>query len=300
MRGYGRWMAVAGVLAAGVVAGSPVAAAAPGDPGKQPDGSISPAGSNDWGCAPSRAHPRPVVLVHGTWDNQNAWDVLAPQLRASGYCVFSLNYGRDTSSVLGAVPGMYATGDIRASARELGGFVDRVRAATGAQRVDLIGHSQGAVMIRQYLRFAGGAAAVGTVVSLAGTNHGTSKGPLLDAVLRDDVTGPVAEATMARAVGMAAVQQMTGSEFLRTLNAGGDTDPGISYTVIASLVDDASKPPQATFLQAGPGATVDNVLVQDLCPADAYLHADLPKSPTVAFIVQRALDPAYAGNPCPS
>ncbi|MGX1770669.1 esterase/lipase family protein [Nocardia brasiliensis] len=264
--------------------------------GKDPDGSIPPAGSDDWSCLPTRAHPRPVVLVHGTWGNQNDWDVLAPRLKAEGYCVFSLNYGRDTSSVLGALPGMYATGDIPTSAGELAAFVDRVRAATGTAQVDLVGHSQGALVSRQYVRFGGGADKVAHLVSLAGTNHGsTMRGvatqlPPGVAAAFPTVLTPVA--------GIAAAQQLVGSDFLRTLNADGDTEPGIDYTVIASTRDDASTPPEATFLQAGPGATVDNVWVQDFCPTDAFDHGTLPQSPTVGYLVERALDRGHTGVAC--
>ncbi|WP_433722316.1 esterase/lipase family protein [Nocardia sp. CA-129566] len=236
------------------------------------------------------------MLIHGTWDNQNAWDVLAPRLKSAGYCVFSLNYGRDTSSVRGAIPGQYATGDIRASTVEIAAFVEQVRAATGAAKVALVGHSQGAVVARQYVRFAGGADKVGHLITLVGTNHGMSVWGLLDTHVQ---TPQSPEWLAAPLMGVAFVQQLAGSEFLRELNADGDTVPGIAYTAIASRLDNASTPPEATFLQAGPGATVDNVMVQDLCPTDPYQHETLPQSPTVAYIIERALDPGFDGNPCP-
>ncbi|MFI9505284.1 esterase/lipase family protein [Nocardia sp. NPDC052566] len=271
------------VILAGLLFGLPDAAAIPGIPGLgRPDGSQSPQGTNQWDCAPTESHPRPVVLVHGTWDNQNAWDVFAPRLKAEGYCVFSLNYGKDGSSPYGAVPGVYATGDITKSAVELGAFVDRVRTATGAAQVDLVGHSQGALVARQYLRFAGGAdGKVARLVSIAGSNHGT--------FAQLSGSGPLAADLISRAVGVAAAQQMVGSEFLRTLNAAGDTDPGIRYTAIASTRDDASQPPSATFLTAGPGASVANVWVQDVDPDDSAGHADLPNSPAVATLTKQAL-----------
>ncbi|WP_432421546.1 esterase/lipase family protein, partial [Nocardia brasiliensis] len=155
---------VCGLCAAG--AQTAPALAAPGGSGsavlgKDPDGSIPPAGSDDWSCLPTRAHPRPVVLVHGTWGNQNDWDVLAPRLKAEGYCAFSLNYGRDASSVLGALPGMYATGDIPTSADELAAFVDRVRAAPRAGRVGPGGDSQGARGYREFVGLGGGGGQMG-------------------------------------------------------------------------------------------------------------------------------------------
>ncbi|WP_433659137.1 esterase/lipase family protein [Nocardia sp. CA-128927] len=266
--------------------------------GKNPDGSVPPEGSDDWTCQPTAAHPRPVVLVHGTWGNQNDWNVLAPQLKAEGYCVFSLNYGRDTASVLGALSGMYGVGDIHTSAAELAAFVDRVRAATHSTKVDLVGHSQGALMSRQYLRFAGGADKVDHLISLAGTNHGSSMRGVAGRLPSGSATSAFS-AGLTEIAGIAAAQQLVGSDFLRDINAAGDTDPGITYTVIASTHDDASTPPEATFLQAGPGATVDNVWVQDFCPTDTFEHGVLPQSPTVAYIIKKALDPAYTGTACP-
>lgn len=52
-------------------------------------------GWNDYSCKPSAAHPRPVVLVHGTLGNSvDNWLGLAPYLKVRGYCVFSLDYGQ--------------------------------------------------------------------------------------------------------------------------------------------------------------------------------------------------------------
>src|SRR5207302_6408582 len=106
----------------------------------------SPPGANNWACQPSTAHPYPVILVHGTFgDMSDSWQALSPLLYDNGYCVFALNYGSYNGS--GTV-GIYATGDIARSARQLSRFGDKVPAATGASKVDLVGPSQGWMMPR--------------------------------------------------------------------------------------------------------------------------------------------------------
>ncbi|NNH73086.1 alpha/beta fold hydrolase [Nocardia uniformis] len=270
------------------------------------DGSVAPQGANDWACRPTAARPEPVLLIHGTWGNQNSWDTLAPQLKAHGLCVFSLNYGRAVFSVRGSDPGVYGTADIRSSAREIAGFIDRVRTATGAAKVDIVAHSQGGPLARQYLRFEGGAHrndpgrnTVRRLVTIAATNHGTNAEGL-DSLLPSGSAAATVDDMIGRALGTAAAQQLPDSEFLRTLNAAGDTEPGIDYTAIASRVDRVVTPPEATFLRAGRGATVDNVWVQDLCPTDTFHHGTLPDSPAVAYLVHRGLDLTYPGSPCPA
>ena len=132
----------------------------------------SPPGANNWSCKPSAAHPQPVILVHGTFaDMSDSWQALSPLLYDEGYCVFALNYGSYNGS--GSL-GVYATGDIATSAQKLSGFVDKVLAATGASQVDLVGHSQGGMMPRYYIKNLGGAAKVNTLVGLAPSNHGTT------------------------------------------------------------------------------------------------------------------------------
>jgi triacylglycerol esterase/lipase EstA (alpha/beta hydrolase family) len=53
-----------------------------------------------------------------------------------------------------------------------------VLTATGAAKVDIVGHSQGGMMPRYYIRFLGGAATVHTLVGLAPSSHGTTIGGL--------------------------------------------------------------------------------------------------------------------------
>src|SRR5512139_991100 len=128
------------------------------------------AGANNWSCKPSAAHPRPVVLVHGTFANGSVnWLIASPALAAHGYCVFALTYGEEPD-----VPVLRGLAPVADSAAQLKTFVDGVLAATGASKVDLVGHSQGGMMPRYYLRFLGGAAKVNALVALAPSNHGTT------------------------------------------------------------------------------------------------------------------------------
>jgi triacylglycerol esterase/lipase EstA (alpha/beta hydrolase family) len=117
-------------------------------------------------------HPYPVVLVHGTAENRlDNWLAMSPALEAAGYCVYALNYGSYNGS--GAL-GVYGIGRIEASARELADFVDSVLAATGASKVDLVGHSQGGMMPRYYIKNLGGDGKVDDLVGLSPSNHGTT------------------------------------------------------------------------------------------------------------------------------
>ena len=71
------------------------------------------------------------------------WSYISPILAAHGYCVFALTYGLDPRLPIQVIGG---TIPIEQSAPELGAFVDQVLAATGAAKVDLVGHSEGTFM----------------------------------------------------------------------------------------------------------------------------------------------------------
>ncbi|WP_037670370.1 triacylglycerol lipase [Streptomyces griseus] len=244
---------------------------------------VENSGWNDYTCKPSAAHPRPVVLVHGTLANSvDNWLSLAPYLEHRGYCVFSLDYGR-----LPGVPFFHGLGPIDASAEQLSAFVDKVLAATGAAKADLVGHSQGGMMPRYYLKFLGGAAKVNALVGIAPSNHGTT----LSGLTKLLPYFPGAEDLLTTAT-PALAEQIVGSDFMTRLNAGGDTVPGVHYTVIATKHDEVVTPYRTQFLS---GADVRNVLLQDLCPLDLSEHVLIGLTDRIAFHeVANALDPAHA------
>ncbi len=226
------------------------------------------AGANDWGCRPSPAHPRPVVLVHATGVNLGAnWAALSPMLKNEGYCVFAFNYGF-TSLSLGRIGGL---GEISASARTMAAFVDRVLATTGAGKVDVVGHSQGGMMPSYYLKRLGGAAKVRTLVGLSPSNHGTSVGGIVTLGAALDLVGFAN--TLLWGTGIpAAAQQLEGSDFQRALFADGDTVAGVRYVVIQTMWDKVVTPYRNAFLD-GPGVT--NIRIQDQCPLDPVGHVGM-------------------------
>ncbi|MCX4913780.1 MULTISPECIES: triacylglycerol lipase [unclassified Streptomyces] len=240
-------------------------------------------GWNNYSCKPSAAHPRPVVLVHGTFGNSvDNWLALAPYLTSRGYCVFSLDYGQ-----LPGVPLFNGLGPIDKSAAQLQVFVDKVLTATGAAKADLVGHSQGGMMPRYYLKFLGGAAKVNALVGIAPDNHGTTLSGLAN--LLPYFPG-AADLLSSATPGLA--DQVAGSAFLTKLNAGGDTVPGVHYTVIATKYDEVVTPYTSQFLS---GSDVHNVLLQNLCGLDLSEHVAIGIVDRIAYHeVANALDPAHA------
>lgn len=240
-------------------------------------------GWNNYSCKPSAAHPRPVVLVHGTLGNSvDNWLGLAPYLKVRGYCVFSLDYGQ-----LQGVPFFHGLGPAEKSAGQLKDFVDKVLAATGAAETDVVGHSQGGMMPRYYLKFLGGAAKVNALVGIAPSNHGTD----LNGFTKLLPYFPGAADLLSMNT-PALADQVTGSAFLTKLNAGGDTVSGVRYTVIATKYDEVVTPWRSQYLN---GPDVRNVLLQDLCSVDLSEHVAVGLLDRVVFHeVANALDPGRA------
>lgn len=247
----------------------------------------SPPGTNDFSCRPSAEHPNPVVLVHGTAANMAlSWRAIGPELENRGFCVFALNYGR-------LYPGpSFGLASVERSATQLGAFVDRVLAATGAQEVDIIGHSQGGMMPRQYLRFGGGAAKVGTLIGMSPSNHGSGG----EEEEESDVPAWARSLlrSLTRAVAPAFADQSAGSPFMQRLNEGGDTVPGVRYVVIQTRYDEIVTPWTSALL-VGPNVT--NIVVQDGCEQNKIDHAAIVYDRRAVGFALRALDPSDTTPP---
>jgi triacylglycerol esterase/lipase EstA (alpha/beta hydrolase family) len=245
---------------------------------------VPPPGANYWSCRPTAQHPYPVVLVHGTIENMNDnWQAASPILASHGYCVFALNYGGGSPA-----DNVQGTGEIATSARQLASFVDRVLAATGASKVDIVGHSQGGMMPRYFINNLGGAPKVDKLVALAPSNYGTTLDGLT--TLGRDL-GLLAPVNSQLSTGCdACVEQEVGSSFLSALNAR-PTVPGVSYTVIETTGDEVVTPYTNAFLPSAPNVT--NITVQNQCSTDMSDHLEIANDPIAMADVLNALDPAH-------
>ncbi|MFW0786576.1 alpha/beta fold hydrolase [Gordonia sp. CPCC 206044] len=259
-----------------------------GIPGEltHPGGSLP--GSNDFSCKPTAQHPRPVVLVHGTGGSQQTnWGAYVPMLANRGYCVFALTYGALPGAPwpVSAIGGM---GRIESSAAQLSRFVDRVLAATGAEKVDIVGHSQGTYMPTYYVKYLGGAQKVSKYVSLAPLWRGTLDGsPIL----------PISKALLGGAdlPICAACTQMTGGSAMNELlwRGGSPYVPGIDYTNISTRYDELVLPYTSGQVRGGRGQHVRNIVVQDSCAQDYSDHLAIAGSRRAAHMVLNALDPQH-------
>jgi triacylglycerol esterase/lipase EstA (alpha/beta hydrolase family) len=239
---------------------------------------IPPPGANNWSCQLTAAHPYPVILVHGTDANMDDnWQAASPVLANHGYCVYAFNYGGDTPTSL-----TQGTGEIGASAAQLATFVNQVLTATGAAKVDLVGHSQGGMMPRYYINFLGGASTVHDFVALAPDNYGTTLDGL---TLLASEFGVSLDSTPETA----GSEQIAGSAFLAHLNVN-PTVPSVHYTDIESKDDEIVTPYTSSFLPAAPNVT--NITVQDVCSQDESDHIEMGADPVAMALMLNALDPA--------
>ncbi len=241
-----------------------------------------PPGANLPSCR-GAVHPRPVILLHGFMANQNnSWRALAPRLANEGYCVFTLTTGQLPPH------GPFGNLDRMAvSAKQVGAFVDRVRARTGASKVDLIGHSLGGTVQSIYIKRYGGAETVFRAISVGGVVSGYPTVSGLATVeipgMRKLLEGPCPGC----------------NEFAdpKTYTQLRQTDPRVKYVAIASTYDEFVTPYRNALLPPAPNVT--NVVVQRVCPQSVVGHLALTYDRAVIAMILNHLDPArVAPVPC--
>jgi triacylglycerol esterase/lipase EstA (alpha/beta hydrolase family) len=198
----------------------------------------------------------PVIIVAGTGAAPvpGVPDVMAERLTADGYDV-TLFY----------LPNL-GLGQVEDTSAALPPVVDQVLARTGAAKVDLVGHSQGGIVSRYYIKFLGGAGKVDSLVSLAAPHYGSQLANLVSLFGAWDCLGF-----------SACTQATVGSPFLAALNGDDDTFGTVAYTNIVTRYDLLVVPYTNGFQRHG----ATNVTVQDQCPRRPVGHLTLVRDAAV-------------------
>ncbi|MFI7588897.1 alpha/beta fold hydrolase [Spongisporangium articulatum] len=241
----------------------------------------------NWKNSPDKL---PLILVHGTWEQQSDnFQALSPYFKNEGFCVYTFNYGGNPGDT------MWGWKSIANSAGEFGTYVNKVLASTGATKVDVVGHSQGGMMPRYYIKKLGGMSKVNKFVGLAASNNGTTLSGLAKLGKAIGITDPLSN------VQPAAIDQTIGSDFQKAIDAcpgttalynvcKGDT---VKYWSIETEGDQVVTPYTNAFLTKQPGSTtsVTNIDVNKQCPLELAEHLGMSYSQNVASRALVALAP---------
>lgn len=241
----------------------------------------TPPGVNRDDCKLTAAKPRPVILMHGTTENRLAnWSGLGPRLANEGFCVFAPNLGYYNN-----IPGLDY---IERSAAQLSAYVDSVLAKyPGVTKVDIVGHSQGGMMPRYYIKFLGGQNKVNRLIGIAPSNNGTTLSGLANLAKVFGLTGAV------ETIGPAFAQQIAGSAFITNLNAGDPTPGAVKYDVLVTNGDQVVTPYRSAFITGASAWTA-----QSGCLLEASEHLQISYSRRVHTKVMNLLDGRNRTLPC--
>jgi pimeloyl-ACP methyl ester carboxylesterase len=108
-----------------------------------------------------QAGERPLILCHGYMTNRSSLLWLARQFEKSG---------RRNIIIPNFLP---ASASITDFAKQLGNIVQLARERAGVDKVDVLGHSMGGLVVRYYVEQLGGDAFVDTAVTLGAPHKGT-------------------------------------------------------------------------------------------------------------------------------
>lgn len=220
---------------------------------------------NDPSFTPS--HATPVLYVHGINSRTIAFRRNARLLKDHGHWVWGYDYGKMS------ITGFAGTGELEDMVGELSGNVDHVLRETGADRLNLVAHSQGGLLVKLYIA-RGGAEKVERVVAMGANFHGTDLRGYAERI--NHITGKNPKFWQ-RVATPSAVQQLAGSSWTLDNLDIPDTDPRVIYTSLYSRRDHVVTPVETSILQSVDGADVVNMEIPG-----APLHPLMPRDKETA------------------
>ncbi|MBT2527986.1 triacylglycerol lipase [Streptomyces sp. ISL-99] len=180
----------------------------------------TPAGAAGTASAYSRSSD-PILFVHGYNGSASNWDTMVSRFKNDGWPASHLDRWSYDSRQSNAT-----------TAQQLATEVDRLLAATGASKADVVTHSMGGLSSRYYAKNLGGDSKTEAWVSLGGPNHGTD--------------------TANSCFDTSCYEMRIGSDFLTALNSGDETPGSPRYATWWSPCDTVINPDSSVALS---GAT---------------------------------------------
>jgi pimeloyl-ACP methyl ester carboxylesterase len=220
----------------------------------------------------------PVLLVHGYGHNRSGWTALSRALRRAGFTsVHTWNYNP-------------LRHDVPTLAAHLGERVELLRAITGSQKVHVVGHSLGGVLLRWYIQEMGGDQTVEVAITIASPHEGTELARL--------VVGPRTRTIR---------QIAPGSAIMRRIAAGARPSP-VRWIAYYSNLDGLVMPATSAMISS-PALRAVNVFVKDqghlsilLAPAvtGSIVEQLLAAERAAGLAPVEPIEPAEPAEPGPS
>ena len=181
--------------------------------------------------------PKPLILfVHGWNSSGSVWNTMVGRFKQDGWISSELS----TFSYNTTVSNATTAGIIAAK-------VDSIQRKNGGAQVTLITHSMGALSARYYVRNLGGDGKVAALITLGGTNHGTT-------------TAQLCFQTSCR-------EMWPNSSFLTALNSIDETWGTPRYATWWSPCDEVINPDASALLDGA-------INTQTACMQHSQLHED--------------------------
>ena len=202
---------------------------------------LAPAGAADTSAYDSPSDP--ILFVHGYNGSGSNWNTMADRFAADGRPASHLDQWNYDSARSNAD-----------TAQRLAAEVDRLLAATGAAKVDVVTHSMGGLPSRHYAKNLGGDTKIDAWVSLGGPNHGT------------DAANSCFDTSCH--------EMRIGSDFLTALNSG-DESPGSPRYATWWSPCDAIINPDSSVAVSGATNTRTACLSHSALLTDATVYAQV-------------------------